>query len=237
MKFLFLNCQAFSTAKYHLEELVEKYEIDVLCLNETWQPANATLRFKTWTSFLKPRGTDNHGGVGIFVNDNCGSFVAEQCHIFDRPDLEVVALKLRTNGNMTVFLVVAYIPPRQYDKLELLKQAIQDSKIDNVILMGDFNGKSPEWFNNRTDENGRIVENILTDCNMVTHNDGQATRQNSNSIIDLIITDAGLSTYVKSCDTLSHENVRSDHIAIISDIAIDNVKQQNASRTFRPLKC
>ena len=121
------------------------------------------------------------------MNDNCGSFLAVQCHIFDRPDLEVVALKLRTNGNMTIFLVVDYNPPRKYNKLELLKQSIQDSKVHNIILMGDFNGKSPEWFNNRTDENGKIVENILSDCNMITYNDGQAAHRNGNSVIDLIM--------------------------------------------------
>ena len=67
---------------------------------------------------------------------------------------------------------------------------------------------------------------------MITYNDGQVARRNGNSVIDLIITDAGLSR----CDTLSHDNVRSDHIAITSDIAKDNVKQQEASRTFRPHK-
>ena len=86
--------------------------------------------------------------------DNCSSFLEVQCHIFDCPDLEVVALKLRTNGNMTVFLVVNYIPPRKYNKLELLKQSIQDSKVDNIILMGDF--KMVEAQNGSTTEQTRM---------------------------------------------------------------------------------
>ena len=36
MKILFINCQSFKTA-YGLSDTIEKYDIDVLCLNETFE--------------------------------------------------------------------------------------------------------------------------------------------------------------------------------------------------------
>ncbi|KAH3697181.1 hypothetical protein DPMN_084670 [Dreissena polymorpha] len=70
--------------------------------------------------------------------------------------------------------------------------------------MGDFNGKSQEWHNSKIDEHRQILEDLLTECNLVTHNDGQATRRNSTSVIDLIITSSRLTTYIKTRDTLTH---------------------------------
>ena len=45
-------------------------------------------------------------------------------------------------------------------------------------------------------------------------NDGQPTRRNSSSVIDLVLCSVGLVQYSRECSTLSHEKVRSDHIAI-----------------------
>jgi len=56
------------------------------------------------------------------------------------------------------------------------------------------------------------------------------------ALLVLIITSTRLSTYVKSCDTLTHEVVRSDHIAVLSDIEVDVCPQQHEPKTFRPLK-
>ena len=36
MRILFINCQSFKTA-YGLSDTIEKYDIDVLCLNETFE--------------------------------------------------------------------------------------------------------------------------------------------------------------------------------------------------------
>ena len=46
MKFLFLNAQSFNTAKTDLQDLVENYDIDFLCLNETWESKDKPIHFK-----------------------------------------------------------------------------------------------------------------------------------------------------------------------------------------------
>ena len=65
------------------------------------------------------------------------------------------------------------------------------------------------------------MEDSLGECNLMTNNDGQPTRRRSESVIALTSTSFRLSSFVLSCETLAHENIRSDHIAVHSNIAID----------------
>ena len=49
-------------------------------------------------------------------------------------------------------------------------------------------------------------------------NDDQPTRRKSDSIIDLFVVSPSLIKKVIQCQTLSHEQVRSDHIRILLEI-------------------
>ena len=49
-------------------------------------------------------------------------------------------------------------------------------------------------------------------------NDKQPTRRELDSIIDLFVVSPSLTKKVIQCQTLSHEQVRSDHISILLEI-------------------
>ena len=70
-----------------------------------------------------------------------------------------------------------------------------------------------------TDKHKEILKGILSKNNMIVHNDGQTTRRAKSSVIDRVIRSATLSSTVASCDTLTHEVIRSDH-GIIFNIHI-----------------
>ena len=53
MRILFINCQSFKTA-YGLSDTIEKYDIDVLCLNETFEKDNNRLFYKDWKIYSSP---------------------------------------------------------------------------------------------------------------------------------------------------------------------------------------
>ena len=53
MRILFVNCQSFKTA-YRLSDTIEKYNIDVLCLNETFEKNNNCLFYKDWKIYSSP---------------------------------------------------------------------------------------------------------------------------------------------------------------------------------------
>ncbi|CAC5388845.1 SULT6B1 [Mytilus coruscus] len=57
----------------------------------------------------------------------------------------------------------------------------------------------------------------------------QATRRASNSIIDLFLVSRQLFNDVKTCITLAHEKVQSDHIAVLLDVNAGNPHEENTS--------
>ena len=67
-------------------------------------------------------------------------------------------------------------------------------------------------------------------------NDGQPTRRNSSSVIDLVLCSAGLVQYSRECSTVSHEKVRSDHIAIFFEADFDLTESSSSIKVVRPIK-
>ena len=236
MKVLFLNCQSFNTAKADIECLCSRYSIDLLCLNETWEDPNHPFTFGNWSKICSKARVDKHGGVAIFCNPSTDTFTVTACNLFDQTDLEICAVKVHTNTGKTVHILCTYVPPQKEDQMHRLANVLDKNERDNIILVGDLNGKSPEWGNSNADKHGEILEGILSKNNMIVHNDGQPTRRGKSSVIDLVITSATLSSTVASCDTLTHEVVRSNHVAILTELAINKTSDCDGTRKFRSFK-
>ena len=49
-------------------------------------------------------------------------------------------------------------------------------------------------------------------------NDGKPTRRNSDSVIDLFLSSPELIPKISLCETLSYENIQSDHLAVLLEI-------------------
>ena len=99
--------------------------------------------------------------------------------------------------------------------IELCQSCTKDK---NVIITGDFNAKSQEWQNISLNRNGKILENFLNDSHCVCLNDGKPTRRNSNSVIDLFISNPDLVPKISLCETLTYEAVQSDHICFLLEV-------------------
>ena len=170
------------------------------------------------------------------MNPDSLSFAASRVDLFDRDSVESCAVKIVTNTGKAIYLLCAYVPPQQESQLLQLCNSIQQANVDNLVLMGDLNGKSQEWNNSTSDRHGDLIEDMLAINRLIIHNDGQPTRRGGQSVIDLIITSAGIGTLVKDCSTLTHESVRSDHIAILSDFDIDVQESMAQTKEVRQLR-
>ena len=126
--------------------------------------------------------------------------------------------------------------PQHEEQLKLLSESVQQANIKNLILVGDLNDKSLEWNNNTVDRHGELIEEMLTQNKLLVHNDEQPTRKGGQSVIDIIMTSATFWSSVISCDTLTHEAVRSDHIVILVDLGTDTKDKTDATKSYRPLK-
>ena len=147
-----------------------------------------------------------------------------------------MVLRIKSNLNVEVNLFVSYIPPGKDDQLKLLSDKLSESRLKNIIVLGDLNAKSVEWNNSQVNSGGLIVEEMMSKCNLICLNDGQPTRRNSNSVIDLVLSSAGLVQYSEECSTLSHEKIRSDHIAVIYEATFDRTDSTPDFRTVRSIK-
>ena len=115
-----------------------------------------------------------------------------------------------------------YIPPERHDQREKLCSKIEDNKRKDTqpTIAGDLNAKSQEWRNPKSNKAGELIENMLTKQNLICVNDCQPTRRNSNSVIDLVLMSSKFQKDLISCNTLTHESIRSDHISVLTDISI-----------------
>ena len=123
------------------------------------------------------------------------TYIIEATNDFNGENLECVSIKIKTNLNVEVNLVVAYVPPNKDDQLKTLVSKVQKLGKKNILLLGDLNAKSKEWHNSVANTAGSVVEDLMTTCNLVCYNDSQLTRRDSNRVIDLVLCSAELSKY------------------------------------------
>ena len=95
MKFLSLNCQSFNTAKKDIFSLGNKYNLDFLCLSETWEQESDKISFQSWQILTKPRKQDHHGGVAI-LNKHSEKFIVTRNIELERNDVVAICATIQT---------------------------------------------------------------------------------------------------------------------------------------------
>jgi len=120
MKLLFLNAQAISTAYQQLVNIVDKYDVDIVCINETHQSEHKKMTFLDWQVYDEPRKGRKGGGIAICINSHKTNFTATRCAEYDDKNYEAVAVSIHTDTNYTFNLLSPYIPPEETEQLEAL---------------------------------------------------------------------------------------------------------------------
>ena len=233
MRILFINAQSLNTAQKDIVNIVNSYTVDIVCVNETWQDVNTKLKFLNWRVFDEPRKDRKGGGVAIMVNSDTCKFAVKELTEFKTTEYESVGIHVNTDKGVKFNLVCPYIPPEKPEQTEALCRNICKSQLkEPLIIMGDLNTKSLEWNNTSSNKSGEIVEHFISTNNMVCVNDGQPTRRNSNSVIDLILMSSPFKKTLEICDTLTHENIKSDHIGILLQIDVCSKDNKDTTKTI-----
>ena len=106
----------------------------------------------------------------------------------------------------------------------------------NIIVTGDMNAKSIMWGNTEINGAGSILEGLIDEENLIIMNDMLPTYRNSHSVIDLFLVKSHMNRNIKYCQTLTHENVRSDHIGVIMDLDDGLDKEEEVIREKYSIK-
>jgi len=200
MRILFINCQSFKTA-YGLSDTIEKYNIDILCLNETFENDKNPVRFKDWNVYSSPRPNQTRGGVAICIKPN-SNFISEQIKNNQLQSIEMTCVKITFKDSQTQNIWCPYVPPDKPNLMEDLCKQITEKMPENTIIIGDFNAKSYQWNNINENSHGKLLEDTMTQNKLICINDGQATRRQSKSVIDLALVMQCMYKKVIECSTL-----------------------------------
>jgi hypothetical protein len=149
------------------------------------------------------------GGVAIFVSQE---YPSEEIYI--TTDLEGIAESIILPHNK-ITICNLYLPNQKnvtLTDIENITHQLQQS----FIIVGDFNSHRINWGSYKTDTRGKIIEELLTQDNLILLNTGQPTRINPSngkfSTIDLSISNTAQLVWRVLPDIYS-----SDHIPIQID--------------------
>ena len=149
------NAQGLHSHGNELEKFLFDLEqkTQVICVQETWF-TNENFTLNNYECFSKNRNNGQRGGIAIYVQENI--FVSSHEHItYDGIETEIQKLTCVING-LNLSIINVYNPCKTFTRktMEILRKNIDE----NTIICGDFNSHNVIWGSDKTDKNGRIVE-------------------------------------------------------------------------------
>ena len=116
----------------------------------------------------KERTITNGGGVAMVIKKDIKTkriFLGEQLE-----NVEYIAIELEWKNDTTLCLVTYYNPPDVSLRRDLFDTV--HARYENYVICGDLNSKSLTTFCSSLNQNGEILEKILTDypCQVVNDN-------------------------------------------------------------------
>ena len=130
-----------------------QHKPDFICIQESWLKNSINFKLDNYSLVRKDRFNERGGGVCIFIKNNIVFKIKENDFI---NNIEYVHIEFFMNNKY--FNLVNIYNPRgkinrnEYDFL---------FSLNNVILCGDFNSKNIIWGSDKTDTNGKIIQELM----------------------------------------------------------------------------
>ena len=216
------NCNSINNKIEEFKIFLLKYKPDIISLNETKvNEINANFLFNNIEdyNFIHKHRKNNRnggGGVALLINKKI-KFV--ELNMFDHLNLELACIKIKIKKKETL-IISYYNPPTSILSKEVFRLAT-DSKI-NFIICGDLNSKSTSLGCYTNNNNGIILNEIITENDCIIANNSTHTyfsfRENNihtqSDILDLFICSSRLYSEIKEFSVLTNEDMTSDHVPI-----------------------
>ncbi|CAF1562834.1 unnamed protein product, partial [Didymodactylos carnosus] len=132
--------------------------------------------FPGYHRFFTP-GSNSHGGVLVLVHNSITYAVKYS-------EVNLIALTIPL-GLCTLSVIACYSPPDSTLPTDTLKFLLDGSP---TLLLGDFNAKSIDWNCTHNNARGRVLQNIIEECELHVGFVDRPTSKRSKNVIDLIIT-------------------------------------------------
>ena len=220
------NLNGILNKKQEISTLLNQHKIDIIALQETKMTSNYMYKFRNYNLYSVD-GTFNrrqHGGVALYIRDNIPQIETKL-----QTNLQAVAVTVQLNFRFTV---CSFYNSRSMELTANALQNLYDQLPQPCLILGDFNAYSHLWGCDRVDRRGTIIENFITQCNLIPLNNGSPTHPNptNDTAIDLSLCHPRISENFE-WNTIP-SLLDSDHYPII--IATDNLEPE--PEPFRQIK-
>ena len=190
----------------------------VVLLNEIKlcsENANLLLRFSNYFTYHKCRN-EAGGGVAILVRED-----APLSEISINFELEGIGLSIQTE-KYEFNIITYYNPP----STELSHSFISHfSALGPLMIAGDLNSKCKSIGCKSTNQNGKILEQLLEESSLLLINDNSPTYRKFNSeyseILDLFLCSDNLSSKIENFEVLYDYSMGSDHYLILVKLSFE----------------
>lgn len=191
----------------YLEYFIKKNKFDTYHVQETFAKSSHKNYFMPGYSICRlDRISGSGGGLVSFIRIGLKYRVVEANNI-DHIEYMIIEIML---GNVKVNMVNVYISKQTPKTKVVLKKIL---KLDNVVICGDLNAKSPLWHNACENMNGKKLSELLGYRGTVVAATAEPTHYShigTPSFIDIVITNAN---NLVETPIVRHE-LASDHLSI-----------------------
>ena len=184
------NCRGLKANFNELLSLLTGLCPSIICLQETFLKPSDNLDIRGYTLYnhIHQEGDKASGGASIILNNSI-----PQSQIQLNTNLQAVAVKATVHK--TIHVCSLYFPPSDRINIADFEHLIQQLP-KPFIIMGDFNSHSNIWGCRDTDQNGRIIEDVINRNNLLLYNNKTYTYLHPGtgtySAIDLTLADASI---------------------------------------------
>jgi hypothetical protein len=204
---------------------------NIICVQETWLKPNLNFKINGYSLIRKDRIINRGGGVCIFVENSITYNIKENKKL----NIEFIHIEICIN-NKKYNIINIYNPglkiiQADYDQLFAIK---------DCIICGDFNSNNPIWGSHTKDRNGKCLQEIMENNNLIVLNDGKGTHITNIgklSNIDLTFTTDKISS--GTTWNVTENTLGSDHYIIeiqLYNINHDIIKTNNYKWNYRKAK-
>lgn len=188
MDFLQWNIRGHRANCRELDILLKQFKPSVVALQETLTTATKELRINNFNCISKPASSDfARRGVSLYIRN---SIFYDNIPLSS--DLEAAAA--RVSLNKTITICTLYLSPSTVISKIKLESLIHQLPRP-FLLLGDFNGHSSFWGSADTNNQGKVIEDFISDHSLCLLNTGSPTfcaSSGSLTHVDLSICDPSL---------------------------------------------
>ena len=232
------------TSATSLDHFIAAMDLSIVAVQETGlseENIDEISRSKQY-DFLGKAAKNNCRGVALIISS---SFKANRVPCLEEDDLDIIWAVMNID-NLNVLVCSLYCPPSTGNSQTLTLQRLLENitaaenfrvkhNLDSMVALGDFNSRSMQWGDTKTNARGNILQGFIEDSEITLFTPGDRTfvcSGDGGSVIDLMLMSGQIIQHVSNywverrMDLGTGAPVRG-HFPVIASLSL---KQQSKQR-------